>query len=152
MWVTLLPFDFTAESVSSQSVSTGREIYLWSMFGFKAQGQTGYGCSLHRTPDGSKISKLIFKATICSYDDFVLIRNMCHLGADKLQRSVHSSGTMRKIFLFSGILELYQGSWRMNFSPHLFPLSWVPLCRVQPALPNSICWPCLSYLVVRSGR
>lgn len=52
------------------------------------------------TPDGSKISKLIFKATICSYDAFVLIRNMRHVGADKLQRSSHTRGTIRKMFFF----------------------------------------------------
>lgn len=106
-------------------------------FGFKTQSQTKttYGPSLHRMPNGYKISVLIFKATICSYNVFVLIRNMCHLGADNLQRSVHSSGTRRKILFFFGNVGTSSGQLN-EFQPPLVPFQFSNLiqgatCPVQ---------------------
>lgn len=47
---------------------------------------------------------LICKATISSYNAFVVIRIIGHLRVDKLQRYVHSSGTVRKIPPFLPLL------------------------------------------------
>lgn len=97
-----------------------------------------YGPSLHRVPNGSKISVLIFKATICSYNVFVLIRNICHLGADSLQKSVHSSGTRRKILFFLGNVGTSSGQLN-EFQPPLVPFQFGNLvqgaaCPVQQYL------------------
>lgn len=43
------------------------------------------------------------------------------------------------------------GHLKNELQPPLFPLSWVTLYRVQPALLNSIYWPCLSYLVAKTA-
>lgn len=115
------------------------------MFGSKAQGQTEniYGPSLQRTGNGSENSVLIFKATISSYVAFVLIRKACHLGADKLQRRAHSSGTVRKNnFSFCRLLQPHQSSWRMNFSLDSTLLVGHPWGGCN--LPNIFCWPCLT--------
>lgn len=104
----------------------GKDSLGQCLFGFKAQGQTEtvYGPSLHRTPNDSEISTLIFKAIICSYNAFVLIRNMCHLGADKLQRSVLSSGKWERILFSLSDVEAFPGQLKNEFQPPLVPSQW----------------------------
>lgn len=127
------------------NISNGRERLLRSMLVWLQDPKLDkyYGSSLHRTPNGSKVSvnfqghHLLMQCLCADKKRTTWGKTICKEVSTQMEQ-------WEKSFSFSGILELHQDRWRMNFSLQLFPLCWVTSYRVQHALPNCICWSCLS--------